>query len=148
VVHKEAYLRKLARYVVLDPVRAGMVSAPREWAWSSYRGMIGVQPAPDWLGRRGILTAFGDTEDKAVDRYMRFVTEGANRPSPWEPLGHQMFLGADAFVEAMRRKVPTDRELPEVPQARARPAVKPLDGWAREHADRAKAIAAAYASGG
>jgi REP element-mobilizing transposase RayT len=31
VVEKEAYLLELARYVVLNPVRAGMVSTPEDW---------------------------------------------------------------------------------------------------------------------
>lgn len=34
---KEAYLLELARYIVLNPVRAGMVATPGDWQWSSYR---------------------------------------------------------------------------------------------------------------
>jgi REP element-mobilizing transposase RayT len=37
LVEKEAYLLELVRYVVLNPVRAGMVRTPGEWPWSSYR---------------------------------------------------------------------------------------------------------------
>jgi putative transposase len=37
VVEKEAYLLELCRYVVLNPVRAKMVTQPRAWQWSSYR---------------------------------------------------------------------------------------------------------------
>src|SRR5215813_14874367 len=35
VVEKEAYLLELCRYVVLNPVRAKMVTQPRAWKWSS-----------------------------------------------------------------------------------------------------------------
>jgi REP element-mobilizing transposase RayT len=36
---KESYLLELARYVVLNPVRAGMVRTARDWPWSgSWRG--------------------------------------------------------------------------------------------------------------
>ena len=35
LVQKEAYLLELSRYVVLNPVRAGMVKRPEEWPWSS-----------------------------------------------------------------------------------------------------------------
>ena len=36
LVEKESYLLELARYVVLNPVRAGMVVNAAEWRWSSY----------------------------------------------------------------------------------------------------------------
>jgi hypothetical protein len=48
----------------------------------------------------------------------------------------------------MRRKIPADRDLREVPQAKARPPAKPLPEYARQHPQRDRAIAAAYASGG
>ena len=37
VVEKEAYLLELCRYIVLNPVRAGMVRSAKDWPWSSYR---------------------------------------------------------------------------------------------------------------
>ena len=36
LVEKEAYLLELARYVVLNPVRAGMVAAPEDWQCAVY----------------------------------------------------------------------------------------------------------------
>ncbi len=42
IVQKEAYLLELARYVVLNPVRAGMVGTPDQWPWSSYRATAGL----------------------------------------------------------------------------------------------------------
>ena len=35
-MQKEAYLLELARYVVLNPVRARMVPVPGQWPWSKY----------------------------------------------------------------------------------------------------------------
>jgi REP element-mobilizing transposase RayT len=37
LVEKETYLLELARYIVRNPVRAGMVRAAKDWPWSSYR---------------------------------------------------------------------------------------------------------------
>jgi len=45
LVEKQAYLLELCRYVVLNPVRAGMVAAPGDWAWSSYRRMASQRAA-------------------------------------------------------------------------------------------------------
>ncbi len=35
LVQKESYLLELARYIVLNPVRAGMVPSAKDWSWSS-----------------------------------------------------------------------------------------------------------------
>ena len=64
VVDRDAYLLELARYVVLNPVRAGMVDDPGAWAWSSYNAMIGAQALPDWLDSDWLLAQFG-TEHRA-----------------------------------------------------------------------------------
>ena len=42
-------LLKLARYIVLNAVRAGMVKHPRRSEWSSYNATLGKSPAPAWL---------------------------------------------------------------------------------------------------
>ena len=55
LVQKEAYLRELARYIVLNPVRASIVGRPEEWDWSSYRFMLG-EPAPSWIATEWLLS--------------------------------------------------------------------------------------------
>lgn len=58
LVERESYLLELCRYVVLNPVRAGMVSAPQEWAWSSYGATAGLKILPPWLNVAGVLRLF------------------------------------------------------------------------------------------
>jgi hypothetical protein len=89
---------------------------------------------------------FGGTEPEVVANYRRYVAEGKTLHSPWELLKHQVFLGSDAFVEQVRRALPTNRDLSEVPRAQRRSPAKPLDEYAKLHADRNEAIAAAYAA--
>jgi REP element-mobilizing transposase RayT len=55
LVDKDSYLLELSRYVVLNPVRAGMVEHPGDWPWSSYRAMVGDAPVPGWLATDGLL---------------------------------------------------------------------------------------------
>lgn len=50
LVQKEDYLLELSRYVVLNPVRAGMVALPGEWEWSSYRATLGHADVPAYSG--------------------------------------------------------------------------------------------------
>jgi REP element-mobilizing transposase RayT len=50
LVEKERYLLELCRYVVLNPVRAGMVKLPEEYGWSSYRSIAGISKQLSFLG--------------------------------------------------------------------------------------------------
>jgi REP element-mobilizing transposase RayT len=51
LVDKGSYLLELARYVVLNPVRAKLVKDPKDWEWSSYRATVGVKnPAAELRG--------------------------------------------------------------------------------------------------
>ncbi|AGA89641.1 transposase [Thioflavicoccus mobilis 8321] len=148
IVQKETYLRELARYIVLNPVRARILDRPQDWPWSSYSATTGEASCPSWLRRDWLLSAFGLTEAAAVAHYRRFVAEGIGQPGPWEQLKQQVFLGSDAFVEEVSRRVPKDRDLSEVPLAQRRPPAKPLAEYVSLYPDRDQAIAAAYASGG
>ena len=55
MVEKDSYLLELARYVVLNPLRAHMVKDVAHWPWSSYAAMIGTQPVPDGLDTRSVF---------------------------------------------------------------------------------------------
>ena len=99
LVEKESYLLELCRYVVLNPVRAGMVTDVGEWVWSSYRATAGVQDAPDWLDAPMVLSLFDTSVATARTAYRRFVTEGMSAPSPWAEVTSQIYLGGPAFRE-------------------------------------------------
>ena len=47
LVDKDNYLLELSRYVVLNPVRAGMVETAADWSWSSYQATIGKAVIPE-----------------------------------------------------------------------------------------------------
>ena len=57
LVDQESHLLELARYVVLNPVRAGMVKAAEDWPWSSYLATIGDEDRPAWLEGKRVATA-------------------------------------------------------------------------------------------
>ena len=148
LVQKEAYLLELARYVVLNPVRAGMVRSAREWAWSSYRGTAGWSEVPRGLTVDWLLSAFGAQRKTAMLAYRKFVSEGKGASSPWDELKRQVYLGDEAFVDKALARLDGDASLAEVPSTQHRPPPKPLAHYATVNRDRDRAIAAAYASGG
>ncbi len=77
LVDGHAYLHEVCRYIVLNPVRAGVVSHPRDWRWSSFRATAGEGPVPgfltvDWVRA---LSGAGD-QAPAQSAYVRFVEAG------------------------------------------------------------------------
>ena len=116
LVEKDSYLLELCRYVVLNPVRAGMVRSVREYRWSSYRATAGLSATPELLCTDWLLAQFGVERSEAQRRYRRFVAEGVKHPAPWEGLRGQIFLGQEGFVEAMRAVLTGARTLHEIPR--------------------------------
>jgi putative transposase len=148
LVQKEVYLLELSRYVVLNPVRAYMVRTARDWAWSNYRATAGIAPATEWLDTEWTLVAFAEKMQEAQSAYRRFVAEGSNQPTPLQNLKNQIYLGSEAFVEEMQRKMKTDQRLSEIPKAHRRPVARPLTWYFQKHADRDSAVFEAFRSGG
>jgi hypothetical protein len=72
----QSHFVELTRYVVLNPVRAGIVEHPAAYTWSSYRAAIGMEAAPTFFKRDAILDEFGPQVDKAESNYAAFVKAG------------------------------------------------------------------------
>src|SRR3989337_2870238 len=122
-------LLELCRYVVLNPVRAGVVGCPGRYKWSSYRATAGIVRSPSFLTTDWVLSEFGRIRRKAQDRYKEFVKEGIKKPSPWENLRGQILLGDDKFVvrlEPYLKDVQEVREVPRVQRLVNRPLLEEL----------------------
>lgn len=145
LVEKDSYLLELARYVVLNPVRADMVDAAADWLWSSHRMMIGRQRAPAWLETDWLLGQFASTRRAAITAYIDFVRAGVGLDEFWSQLRQQVFLGSDEFVTRMHKQLP-DGDLREVPRLQRLGSLKPLSAYAAT-GDRHRAMATAYRSG-
>ena len=70
-----AHLLETCRYVVLNPVRAGLCALPEEWPWSSYRRCAGTGYRDEATNE--LLRLFGPSPDEARRRYVAFVRAGA-----------------------------------------------------------------------
>jgi putative transposase len=148
LVEEQAYLLELARYVVLNPVRAGMVKRPDKWAWSSYRSSMGLAPAPAFLAVDGLLALFAKRRTVAQARYAKFVAEGIKAPSPWKALKGQIFLGNERFVEKMQARIDkAQRQDVQIPAAHRRPPAPSPAQIDKRAPDRNSAIKQAHATG-
>ena len=120
LVDRDVYLLELARYIVLNPVRAGMVQRVDDWPWSSYRTTVGKCEMQDWLDSEWIVKQFGANLVTARQAYRRFVREGMGISSPWESLRGQVYLGEDKFLARME-KLAAAQDLQGIPAAQKQP---------------------------
>jgi len=147
VVDADAYLLELSRYVVLNPVRAGMVTGPADWPWSSYQATAGTARPPAWLATGKLLPHFSSRTKVAQRKYMEFVAEGMGRESLWTDINRQIYLGDDQFVAEAQMKIDVlEHDVNITRVQRLRPA-QPLAEIAAQYEDRNQAIVACYASG-
>jgi putative transposase len=107
----EAWLVACARYVELNPVRAGLVERPEQWRWSSARAHLGR--APDGITEvRPLLERFPDWRsllEGGLDERRRQAIRACERT------GHP--LGGAAFLEQLRTVLGRD----PLPRPRGRP---------------------------
>jgi len=146
LVQKEAYLLELTRYIVLNPLRAGMVELLDDWCWSSFPFLIGQAVPPPWLNTDGLLGQFGTRRASARERYREFVMAGRDLPSPMLETRHQLLLGDQAFVEGHRKACPPE-DLLEVSKAHRRSIAWSLDEYQERYPQRDQAMTQAYLSG-
>ncbi len=146
LAEKDSYLLELSRYVVLNPVRAGMVNDTGEWPWSSYPAMTGEADAPDWLETDWLLACFSKQRKRAIAKYQDFVRAGVGFPPLWNDVKHQLFLGSEAFVSSMTAKLKDAKkgDLNEVPRRQRRAASKPLEWYVQNIEDTRVGMALAY----
>ena len=91
-MEKGSYILELCRYVVLNPARAGMVTKPNEWKWSSYKATAYAVTVPQCLSIDWVPGQFADQKSTARQRYRKFLREGLKEKKvPWQRLTGQVF---------------------------------------------------------
>jgi REP element-mobilizing transposase RayT len=84
-IDRDEYLLESCRYVVLNPVRAGLCDSAERWPWSSYLASAGNTLAPAFLADAELVSLFSNDPARARAAYSRFVSEGhGQRQPPWE----------------------------------------------------------------
>jgi putative transposase len=75
LVDANTYLLELVRYLHLNPVRAGLVEDPQDYAWSGHRAYLGKETLP-WLETDRVLSQFAKRLKTCRQRYEAFVLAG------------------------------------------------------------------------
>ena len=130
VVEGGGYLMEVARYIVLNPVRARMVERPEDYRWSSYRAKAGLESTPPpWLSMKGLLH-FSRDEEEGMVGYREFVMarlDSTEEPSFLRKLAH----GSEAFVQGVQDWIDEKKRSTEHPRYQrdvGRPSVDVIAG--------------------
>ncbi len=125
VLQPEAYLLACMAYLDLNPVRAGRVESPADWAWSSHRHYLG-QASDRLVTPHPLYWALGNTPFAREQAYAERVAQGVAPPVAKALVAsalHGWALGDEAFLAALQKQ--TGRRLT---QARpGRPRTRPGD---------------------
>ena len=106
LIDQETYAMEVSRYVVLNPVRAGIAERPQDFAWTSYRATVGEVEPQEWLAADDVLTRFANDRGVARELYRQFVAEGiGSTRCPWDDVVGEMYLGPADWLERVREGV-------------------------------------------
>ncbi|MFQ6004697.1 MAG: transposase [Woeseia sp.] len=89
LVYDDSYLLALVRYIHLNPVKAGMVTEPEAYHWSSHRYYLG-RGVLDWLVTDWVLSMFDRNLHRARESFHNFVTAADADDIPAE-----LLIGSD-----------------------------------------------------
>ena len=149
VVDKDSYLAELARYIVLNPTRAGMTDGP-VYSWSSYESTAGLTAAPKLLTTDCLLKEFGSSKKSAQKEYMRFIAAGVGDKADESVLSHvkkQCVLGSETFLHKIASHFSNEagfREIPKRQRHATRPALSELIPAGLSKASRNEAMYTAF----
>jgi len=108
IVDSEKYLLACCRYIELNPVRAGMVHGPAEYAWSSYRERVGLDVPTMALISFSLDGNQDRGEDEERRRYESFVAEGQTTDqdeSITRAVNRDQLTGDNRFRDEIERKL-------------------------------------------
>ena len=100
LIDADSYLLALIRYIHLNPVRAGIVSRPEDYPWTSHCDYLNEAHTP-WLTVEWALAQFGNEFSKASDAFKAFVDQGCEegyRREFYQGSFEGRALGDDNFI--------------------------------------------------
>ena len=126
LVERDPYLLEVARYIVLNPVRAKLAEAAAHYPWSSYRSTAGLRQPEPFLTTAWILGQFAGESRRAQHCYRTFVRQGIKGEAAAVAIKGRVILGSESFTQAYGLRNDAGASLAEVPKAQrfaGRPAL-------------------------
>lgn len=110
------HLLEVSRYIPRNPVKAGMVSNPSSWRWSTHRYLAGKQSPPEWYDIDAALRMVAFFDSRSYERWVLADTPLAIPPmTQRELLDHRIWTMSESgksdaeIAEAFRLTLRTAR---------------------------------------
>ena len=100
IIERSSYFYRCMAYVDLNPVRAGIVATPPDYAWCAHRALR-VEDA-QVLDLHPLYLCLGDDAEGRYRRYREILAEEAARPAV--SLARAYFVGTRRFVRRMQAR--------------------------------------------
>ncbi|MDV6345119.1 transposase [Nitrosomonas sp. Is37] len=147
IVQKDNYLLELSRYIIFNPVRAGIIDVPENYSWSSYSATIGQYACPDWLAADNLLSLFDNRRKEAIRLYKVYVSQGVDQPFSGKVL-QQTYLGDNAFIGEVQKHISLQQSNSiHITKRSKKSPKKSMDEIAAGITDRGEAMNAIYKTG-
>jgi len=114
LIQKDSHLLEACRYIVLNPIRAGIVTAPEGYRWSSYNAMTGRGKPESFLTTDWILSEFGANRRLAEKQYKDFIMAGIGKKDRYEISKHALVYGDDNFIDSIKNHINGKGDLREI----------------------------------
>ena len=106
-INTNEYLLSCSRYIELNPVRAGMVSDPCKYPWSSYQQKIGKKPKT-WLDYDSCYKNLADFQNVRCEKYEQWVKNSIPH-GEWtiirQALQRGQLTGGKKFIDEIEHKL-------------------------------------------
>jgi len=106
-IQRDSYLLACCRYIEMNPVRADMVTGPRQYKWSSYRERVGLVK-PSLLDFDLTYLALAEDKEQRIKRYKYYLQQGASDKemillrNAWS---RNQLTGNNCFVDEIERRI-------------------------------------------
>lgn len=106
-ISTDEYLLSCSRYVELNPVRAGIVSYPEDYPWSSYREKVGLAKQ-EYLDFDPLYLSLASEQADRQEKYKKFLMETIPEKELQQirqAIQRGQLTGGDRFVEEIAVKM-------------------------------------------
>lgn len=135
------YLLSVARYIALNPVRAGLVKRPEDYRWSSYRHLHAGEPTR-LIDAKELLSRISLDLVQARREFIDLVADGAGLPVVKR---RAPIIGSKQFVRAHAPNEPPEQPVARATWNQARPPLSALvDRLPQDEAMRAARLTYRY----
>jgi len=104
LVQKDRYFLALLRYIHLNPVKAGIVTKPEDYQWSSHRAyLVGGDGVVENISE--VMALFSENYGNALRHYIEFINQDIPQKE-WQALNKDRngFLGNRIFLQSLSKR--------------------------------------------